>query len=454
MGFENLTAVEQFGSSAAEKLLDTGLQYYSQKNLNEQAQANTQKNMRLASDLALRNQYQSIVNTPMAMRAAGLNPALMNQGVSTIAGVGSPIAGPSGQMSRASSSTYAENVLAAKQMALLQAQIENIKADTADKRQKVAESESRVPTYGQSVKESEARIPTYAQSIKESGSRIDWNNASIKQLEQSVKNMSYDELLLSTNYRREIDKDSLAGKFVADEFKVRSEHSETQYERDFWNALYEEASDGSFTLGALTALRQWVAYNDEAGAFQNNELARQVQSKVMSLQLDDNDVLYSLAHMSSAAYRQTLASAKDLIESAKFRKVARELQLPSEAAFLEQQKITMKNNDFIGHVNNGEYGLAALTQVPSLAHLAEEAAFLYLLRGRGAGASPSAAPLPYSSMNPKDVQRALELSKNEIKALKQAKKSADNNRRLGELYREEKELIGRLKSFNATDYSR
>lgn len=366
MGFENLTAVEQFGSSAAEKLLDTGLQYYSQKNLNEQAQANAQKNMRFASDLALRNQYQSIVNAPMAMRAAGLNPALMNQGVSSIAGAGSPIAGPSGQMGRSNSSTYAENLLAAKQVALLDAEKENVKASTDKMRAETVETEERTPTHRQNIEESE--------------SRIDLNSEFGKKLEAEVNKLTSDTLYVNREYQRLLDADSVNAELVKDEFKVRAEHSENQYQRDFWNGLLQLANDNEMTLGALLSLRSWVAYNEEVSAFENHDLARQVQNALSNLQLDDNDVLYSLAHMPTAQYLETLAQTRDLIESAKFRRASRELGLPAQAEFLAQERETMRNNDFIGHFKNGEYGQAALTQVPSLLRLGEDALLMYLLK--------------------------------------------------------------------------
>lgn len=67
-------------AAAGEKVFDTALQYYSQKNLNRQQQANYQKNLKLAAALDITNQRKAIEQSTQALRNAGLSPALAASG--------------------------------------------------------------------------------------------------------------------------------------------------------------------------------------------------------------------------------------------------------------------------------------------------------------------------------------------------------------------------------------
>lgn len=423
-----------FGSSVTEKMLDNGIQYYTNKNLARQAQANTQKNMRLQQSLEDESWYNRIARSTGALKAAGLSPVLAT-----------------GQAQGAAAVSHSEGL---PQVSAPQARsIDYINAQMLNESQ-VKLNEAAAEKAHAEAGEIEERLPNWKKTGAEIESRTELNKAQLEQIDSMVRRLDAETLFVNQEYLRKVDEDKLANEFIKDEFRTRMSVAKSQYEKDLWQALLDDAEAGSLTTGALMAMRSWVAYVDQVDEHQKEVLARQVQSKLLSLQLDDNDVIYALSHMPVQDFLRLQAEIKDLTESAKFRKASRELGLPAQAEFMNQQAKTMKNNDFVGHVNAGEYGQAALTQVPSLLRLVEDAAILYALRGRGGAARAGASMAPIGSMSQSEVKRQLELSKNEIRALKQAADSKAKNARLGELYREQHDLLERLKTFKSTDYAR
>lgn len=370
-------AVTMFGAAATEKLLDNAISYYTQKNLNAQQQANTQKNMRLQAELEDQSWYNRIAKSTSALRDAGLSPALATGQAQGAAAVShnEPLA--QAHAPQSSAVDYINTQLNESQIDLNKAAAEKARAEAA-------EAESRVPNYEKTGREIEGRIKL--------------NESQVGQIESMVRKLDAETLWTNREYMRKLDEDKVSAQLVRDEFKARFDGAQSQYEKDFWQAFLDD--DTEWTTGALMALRSWTAYNNEVDEWQKEALARQVQKELLKLQIDDSDVLYSLAHMPVQDFLRVQAEVADLVESAKFRKASRELGLPAQAEFMEQQAKTMKNNDFVGHVNSGEYGQAALTQVPSLLRLVEEGAMLYLLRGKTAGSDMSGKPtdlLPSSS---------------------------------------------------------
>ena len=53
-----------------------GVQYHNQKALNEQAQRNYERNLRLQQKLNLQSSYQQVANSTAALRAAGISPVV------------------------------------------------------------------------------------------------------------------------------------------------------------------------------------------------------------------------------------------------------------------------------------------------------------------------------------------------------------------------------------------
>lgn len=362
-----LEGVAGFGGSVVDKLVDNAISYYTQKNQQAQAQANTQKNMRLQQQLEDQSWYNRIAMSTSALKAAGLSPVLATgqaQGAAAVShNENMPQVGMPHPYELDRSNTLALN---SSQVKLNEAAAEKAHAEAV---------------------EAESRTPNYEKTGKEIESRTRLNEEQVEQVRSMVRKFDSETLFTNQEYLRKVDEDKLSAELVKDEFKARVEGSQSQYERDFWNSLYQLAEDGALTTGALMALRSWTAFNDQVDEYQKETLARQVQSVLLRLQLEDNDILYSLSHMPVQDFLRLQAEVSDLTESSKFRKASRELGLPAQAAFMNQQAETMKNNDFVGHVNNGEFGQAALTQVPGLLRLTEDVALMYFLRGRSAAAA-------------------------------------------------------------------
>lgn len=74
--------LEAAGLYAGAKFLDNAIQYYTNRNSQDQAQANTEKNMQMSQGLSDVSWYNRIVKYPDALRDAGLSPALAAAGQS------------------------------------------------------------------------------------------------------------------------------------------------------------------------------------------------------------------------------------------------------------------------------------------------------------------------------------------------------------------------------------
>ena len=358
-----------FAGGMAGNLINNAIQYYTQKNQQKQAQANTRKNMQEQAQLEDESWYNRIARSTDALRAAGLSPALAT-----------------GQTQGAAALTHSESM---PQVSAPNGGVDLVNAAMLNNSQ-VKLNEAAAEKAHAEAREAEERLPNYAKTGEEIESRTRLNKEQVEQVQSMVRKLDAETLFTNREYSRKVDEDELASSLVKDEFKARLEGSSSQYERDFWQSLLDLSESRELTTGALMAMRSWTAYNNEVDEFQKESLARQVQSKLLSLQLDDDDIIYSLAHMPVGDFLKVQAEIGDLVESAKFRKTMRNLGLPAQAEFMSQQAETIKNNDFVGHMKAGEFGQAALTQVPGLLRLTEDAALLYLLRGKGAAGS--AAP--------------------------------------------------------------
>lgn len=84
------------------KLVDTGIQYFTNKNSQKQAQANTRKNMAEQVGLEDSSWYNRIAKSTQALKAAGLSPALAT-GQAQGAAAATPTASPMPQVDKPSS---------------------------------------------------------------------------------------------------------------------------------------------------------------------------------------------------------------------------------------------------------------------------------------------------------------------------------------------------------------
>lgn len=118
-----------------------------------------------------------------SMRMAGLNPALMSAPMSASASMPSATQSSSGLDIQGAAQSM-------KELELLDAQKDNIEADTKEKQAKTAESWANTDLLDQSVL---TGLQTWAKDMEEKQSRIDVNNAQVKQFEQSVKTLAAQE---------------------------------------------------------------------------------------------------------------------------------------------------------------------------------------------------------------------------------------------------------------------
>ena len=84
------------------KLVDNVIQYYTNKNSQKQAQANTRKNMQEQVGLEDSSWYNRIAKSTQALKAAGLSPALAT-GQAQGAAAATPTASPMPQVDRPAS---------------------------------------------------------------------------------------------------------------------------------------------------------------------------------------------------------------------------------------------------------------------------------------------------------------------------------------------------------------
>lgn len=351
-------AAAQFGLQQ----LDKTVSYYQQKNLNRQAQAYTQKNMHLAHNL----NYRATVDQTNAMRMAGINPAMALAGNFSATGVSNP-AGTASAAPAGHAPDIAPNFLAMKEIGLADAQKANIEAST-----KLQES-AAAKNY-QDIAESETRLPL--------------NSKQLEVMEQQVQKYGSEILLNGQEFGRMVAADSEANRLIKQSYDYRASIAKTPSERDYWLALKE--AQGDLNVGTLRAMRDFSAYVNDLDEYDKNMLLRQLQKQIAQMQLDDTSVLYDLAHMPEEEFKKLMAETADLYASRDLRKAYVDVGIPAESEYKKQMAKTMRHNDFVGNMSDGNYFDAGMSQIPNLLSLFENALMLRYLRG----GMPSGSQLP------------------------------------------------------------
>ena len=136
--------------TAGEKVFDTALQYYSQKNLNRQQQANYQKNLKLAASLDITNQRKAIEQSTQALRNAGLSPVLAASGNFSAPAVSAAM-GTAGQMSM-SGASLPQQMKAEDQREMLEDSKENLKSQTLLNKAAAAKAQAEADSTNLNVK--------------------------------------------------------------------------------------------------------------------------------------------------------------------------------------------------------------------------------------------------------------------------------------------------------------
>lgn len=336
---------------------------YLQAKRDARAQQYTQENMRLAQQLNLESAYKSVAQSTAALRAAGINPALAVNGQTQAVGVSNP-SGPHSSVPL-NKMDYSSILMAKKELALLDAQKANIEADTAKKTAETHETEERTPTYKQNIAESESRVVL--------------NDKQRERMETEIQKIGAETLDIAQDYKRKLDEDSKASQLIRDYYTFKASKAESQAEKDFWTGMAEKSKE--LSVGTFKAMREWSAYINELDDYDRQMLFRSMQKQILNMQIADDSVMYDLAHMPQKEFEKVLAEIGDLTASRDFRIAAKDIGIPAEAEYKEQLAKTMRHNDFVGNIKDGNYSDAAWSQLPNLIGLLEQGLMLRYLRG-------------------------------------------------------------------------
>jgi len=400
MGFDIGAALGGVGMN----LVNNAIQYYTQKNQQRQAQSNEQKNMRLQSELEQQGYYNNIVRTPQALRDAGINPA-----------VAAGMSAPSPSVSHSGNS----------QSVGLQTNGMDI-------------------VNGAILNQSQVRLNEAA---------ADKAKAEAKSTE--IKN------------KREETKDSLVSQSTLDVLSAMREETDSPFIRGFIEQFETGVTDKDMNVGLLESF-QSVFYDlsqrerDRELDFLVKEFDKQVYQKQF-----ENGSAEAIADMPKATrfqiYRNCalmLAQIGQLNAETSLTEDKRNL-IRSNIAKLGQEVESLLHHDPAAMWHSGDIsGLLAMVGYDGIKAAASGVGFGVgaslgsRVGGSAAGAFATKSTTPISSMSREQVHKQLQLSRNEIKALKQAKQSAERNKRLGELYQDHKALLDRLRAFSSKGYAR
>lgn len=114
------------GVGAGAAIGSDAISYYANKSLARQAQANTQKNMRLQVELEDQSQANRILRYPQLLKRAGINPALAMNSVSQL---GAATASHGETPAHMESESLANSLLAGKQLEMQDAETERLEAE-------------------------------------------------------------------------------------------------------------------------------------------------------------------------------------------------------------------------------------------------------------------------------------------------------------------------------------
>lgn len=377
--------------------VDTAIQYYNQKKLNRQAQNDTQQNMKLQKQLNLEQQFDSVKTYTSALRNAGLNPALassspvMAQGVSSAAGNAGNAAKPDNSFA----STLEAFTAAGKQGA----EIENLEANTDLQR---AEAKLK-----------EQDIKNKQQDILESQSRIELNNQQQEMLKQLSQKYGTEGLILGTEYSRMLTEDSVAHHALMDYCDRRLNAPDIpESERDFWTAFRALGRKGKLDSGAVMAMRLFSESWNSLEKYEQEVGARAILNQLQKMQLGDNDLLDTMAHLPVYQAALVFGQAAEAMQNAEFRKAYRVDLLPAERNKLDEDIRVQKHNDPAGMLKDGDllgFGIYSGGQILRFA------GNVFTARQFGAGSSlsspqgkqPNGAPKVKDKPDVSDAKKAI-----------------------------------------------
>lgn len=372
-----LESLGTFAAGVGGNFINNAIQYYTQKNQQRQAQANTQKNMRLQQELDDESWYNRIAQSTKALKSAGLSPVLATgqaQGAAAVSHNESmpQVSAPSGGAELVNSA-----MLSASQRELNEAAAEKARADAQLAKQEVENKQ---------------------QEVKESESRVQLNNQQQSMLVDLSKKYQTEGLILGIEYSRMLSEDSVAHHALMDYCNRKiADPSLTEYQRDFWTAFRAIGARGKFDVGALMAMRLYSEAWNSVEEYEREVAARAILKQVQELQIKDEGIIEVLANMPAYQANLIFGQTAEALQNAEFRKAYRKDLMPSEKDKLDEDVRVQKHNDPAGMLKDGDYtGFGVYT----LGNLLRFGGTLLAARqfGRGGSLPPGQPSSPAASL--------------------------------------------------------
>lgn len=310
----------EIASQAASDAVKTGMQYYANKNLQRQDQANYRKNLELAAALDITNQRKAIEQSVTAFRNAGLSPALAANGNFSAPAVSAAL----GNTSVGMPGTDLGSIMSANnQRELLDVQKENIRSQT-----------------------------------NANNAAANKSNAEAEEAEQRKIGGERENL-------RQSDYDKTINESMREYYKVMAkDESKSPAEREYYDALANSTND--YSRGVLQAQREFATYINELDEYQKEAVLRALTVKITKMQLKDEPTLEALAFAPKTLQNKMIAETADAWSSKKWRDWQRESLGPAQAELLGTESAVKRHSDFVGMVDDGNYFGAAMYLLPSL----------------------------------------------------------------------------------------
>lgn len=374
-------------------LINNAIQYYTQKNQQKQAQANTRKNMKEQAELEDVSWYNRIANSTAALKAAGLSPVLAT-----------------GQTQGAAAVSHSEGM---PQVGTPSGGVDLVNAAMLNNSQK-------------ELNEAAAKKA----------------NAEAEATEIKNRHAEHQDFALSVGMR--------------DMVTEMRDSTDNPFMRGFLDS-YLDATSGEYNLGDYEAFnKMWFDFSQKERDRELNFIQTEFDKRVLQMQFE-NGAAAAVADMPKAKRYELYASINQMnaniarLNAETALTVDQRDKIRAEIGKLGQEVLHLLHSDPAAMYNAGDtmsllvgLGYDALKGISTGAGFAIGAKAL----GKGAGNPASAG------VSPSNVARQVNLSRQQINARGAAAEAARRNVEAGARYREEKALRERLQRNRSTDYMR
>lgn len=326
-------------------IIDNAVGYYTQKNLNRQANNDYRRNLKLSQQLNIEAQRKAIEQSTSALKKAGLSPALAAQGSFSAPAASAPL----GQSSAPNPNfDFGSSIAAVKQAQMLESEKENLSSQTEYNTAAAEKQRADAALLRQEV-------DNRKQDIKESESRISLNSQQEAMLVDLAKKYQTEGLLLGTEYSRMLSQDSFAHAALMEFCNRRIAGSQTEADRDFWTGLRAIGQRNKFDSGSLMAMSLFSEAWNSLDVTETEVGARAIQRFIQTLQSNDDEYLETIARMPVYQAKLVFGQTAEAFQNAAFRKAYREDLIPSEKDKLDEDVRVLKHNDPAGMLKDGDF---------------------------------------------------------------------------------------------------